>query len=116
MVRSRSEQLWNDIEGAGGIDAYIESQLRERGFLVERRDTEEMSRKELEVKGEGTPRVPRKLKYELRAAIHNASKGKGFKEGEHLRRLIGYAAFVFMVEPERDRKLFDALRELPAAE
>ena len=49
MARTRSnpEQLWRRIEAAGSIDAYIESQLRELGYLVERRETDGMSKSEL---------------------------------------------------------------------
>src|SRR5262249_55667368 len=36
----------------------------------------------LVVNGEGTPRVPRKLRRQLRAAIHNRSQGKPLPEGE----------------------------------
>src|SRR6266478_3776134 len=40
--------LWRAIQQAGSRDAYIEQQLRERGFLVERRETDAMSERELE--------------------------------------------------------------------
>src|SRR5262249_34847098 len=41
--------LWRNIQQAGGRQAYIEQQLRERGFLVERRETTEgMSDRELD--------------------------------------------------------------------
>ncbi len=39
--------LWRGIETAGGIDAYIDIQLKENGYLVERRATEHMSQREL---------------------------------------------------------------------
>src|SRR5579871_3689853 len=39
--------LWRNILQAGGIQAYIEAQLRERGFLVDRRETDKMSDREL---------------------------------------------------------------------
>ena len=41
------EALWRSIEQAGNVDAYIESQLRELGYLVERRETDGMSKREL---------------------------------------------------------------------
>ncbi|MEO1530339.1 MAG: hypothetical protein AAFX06_33540, partial [Planctomycetota bacterium] len=41
------ETICRGIEQAGSMDAYIDAQLRERGFLVERRDTDNMSRREL---------------------------------------------------------------------
>src|SRR5205807_6366006 len=40
--------LWRAIQQAGSPQAYIEAQLRERGFLVERRETDKMSERELE--------------------------------------------------------------------
>ena len=39
--------LWQAISQAGGIDAYIQSQLQTRGFLVKRRETDGMSKTEL---------------------------------------------------------------------
>jgi RNA-directed DNA polymerase len=41
------ESLWRSIEQAGNINSYIESQLRELGYLVERRDTDGMSKRKL---------------------------------------------------------------------
>jgi hypothetical protein len=40
--------LWRNITQAGGIQEYIQAQLRERGFLVERRETDGLSAHELE--------------------------------------------------------------------
>lgn len=49
MARQRNdlETIFRGIEQAGSIDAYIDSQLREHGFLVERRPTDNMSKREL---------------------------------------------------------------------
>jgi len=63
----------------------------------------------LVVNAAGTPRVPRPLKRQLRAAIHNLEQGKPLPEGESLARLAGFAAFVHMAEPELGRRLLDAL-------
>ncbi len=41
-------RLWRDIVNAGGINAYVEAQLKDRGYLVERRDTDGMSKRELD--------------------------------------------------------------------
>ncbi len=38
--------LWRQIVQAGGVRAYVDAQLRERGFLVERRDADTMSDRE----------------------------------------------------------------------
>ena len=42
MARQRTnlDTLWRQIEQAGSIDAYVDGQLREHGFLVERRATD----------------------------------------------------------------------------
>ena len=40
--------LWRQIVQAGGVRAYVDGQLRERGFLVERRDADKMSDREKE--------------------------------------------------------------------
>ena len=49
MARKRTDYaaLWRSIETAGSIDSYIESQLREHGYFVERRETDGMSKREL---------------------------------------------------------------------
>ena len=51
MARPRQTDpitLWRAIEQAGGIQAYVDAQLVERGFLVERREADEMSDRELD--------------------------------------------------------------------
>ena len=40
--------LWRAIEQAGGVQAYVNAQLTERGFLVQRRETDQMSDRERE--------------------------------------------------------------------
>jgi RNA-directed DNA polymerase len=40
--------LWRAIEQAGGVQAYVNAQLTERGFLVQRRETDKMSDREAE--------------------------------------------------------------------
>src|ERR1043166_1313616 len=40
--------LWRNIIQAGGVQAFIDQELRERGYLVERRETDGMSERELE--------------------------------------------------------------------
>jgi hypothetical protein len=59
----------------------------------------------LVVNGEGSPRVPRKLRRQLRAAAHNMQKGKPLPEGESPARLMGLAAFVHMTDTALGRKL-----------
>ena len=49
MARQRTDidAIWRGIEQAGSVDAYIDQQLREHGFLIERRATDDMSQREL---------------------------------------------------------------------
>jgi hypothetical protein len=63
----------------------------------------------LVVNGEGGPRVPRKLKRQLRAAAHNLQKGKPLKEGDTPVRLAGYAAYVYMSDPRLGTRLLEAV-------
>lgn len=67
----------------------------------------------LVVNGDGPPRAPRKLRRQLRAAIHNLKNGKPLMEGETVARLSGFAAYVYMTDPKLGKKLLDALT--PAA-
>jgi retron-type reverse transcriptase len=67
----------------------------------------------LVVNGAGAPRVPRTLKRQIRAAVHNLSRGRPLKEGETAARVAGYAAYVFMTDPKLGAKL---LRQLEAVE
>lgn len=41
------QALWQAVTAAGGVDAYIQSQLQSRGFAVQRRETDGMSKAEL---------------------------------------------------------------------
>jgi len=59
----------------------------------------------LVVNGDGTPRVSRALRRQLRSATHKLKTGKPLQEGETLARLTGYAAFVYMTNPELGKKL-----------
>jgi hypothetical protein len=63
----------------------------------------------LVVNGSGPPRVPRRLRRQLRAAAHNLRQGKPLKEGETPARLAGYAAYVYMTDPALGGKLLAAL-------
>lgn len=64
----------------------------------------------LVVNGEGEPRVPRKLKRQIRAAVHNLKHGKALPEGETEERIRGYIAYISMTDAELGAKL---LSELP---
>lgn len=69
----------------------------------------------LVVNGQGEPRVPRKLKRQLRAAIHNLKHGGGLQEGETPARLRGYAAYVYMTDPQLGKKLLEDLEQVMAS-
>lgn len=71
----------------------------------------------LVVNGDGPPRVPRALRRQLRAAIHNLALGKSADGADSPAALAGYAAYVHMTDPALGRKLLDALAAAtPAAE
>jgi hypothetical protein len=65
----------------------------------------------LVVNGDAPPRAPRKMRRELRAAIHNLKKGKPLKEGESVARLTGFAAYVYMTNPALGKKMLGELSE-----
>ncbi len=52
------------------------------------------------VNGEGIPRVPRQIKRQLRAAIHNLESGGSLRADETLETLTGFAAWIASAEPE----------------
>lgn len=64
----------------------------------------------LVVNGDGKPRVPRVLRRQIRAAIHNHQNGEPLPEGESIARLEGYAAYIFMTDPVLGTKYLEALR------
>ena len=53
------------------------------------------------------------LKRQIRAAIHNLSKGKPLHAGETPATIAGYAAYVYMTDPVLGAKL---LKQLAAIE
>ncbi len=67
----------------------------------------------LVVNGAAPPRVPRRLRRQLRAAAHNLRRGKPLKEGETRARLEGYAAYVYMTDPDLGAKLLATLNGAP---
>jgi hypothetical protein len=69
----------------------------------------------LVVNGKGGPRVPREIKREIRAALHNLQKGKPLREGETLSRLAGMIAFITMTDRTLGQKLRAELDKVQAA-
>jgi hypothetical protein len=61
------------------------------------------------VNGSGPPRVPRKLRRQIRAAVHNLSKGKPLREDETRSTIEGYIAYIAMTDPALAEKLSDQL-------
>jgi RNA-directed DNA polymerase len=65
----------------------------------------------LVVNGDGSPRVSRDVKRQIRAAVHNLKSGKPLKEGETLDTLAGYAAYIAMSEPELGHALLNQIAD-----
>lgn len=65
----------------------------------------------LVVNGDQPPRVPRKFRRELRAAIHNSRNGKPFQEGVSPSTLAGAAAYVYMTDPELGARFLEAIKQ-----
>ncbi len=68
----------------------------------------------LVVNGSAEPRVPRETRRMLRAAIHNVTHGKPLHDDESLHTLLGYAAFIYMADPEEGRRLIQSLAPIVA--
>ena len=64
----------------------------------------------LVVNGGHGPRVPRKLRRQLRAAAHNLARGKPLKPDESPARLAGYAAYVYATDAKLGAELLEAFR------
>ena len=62
-----------------------------------------------------SPRVERKIKRQLRAAIHNLKQGKELRQGETIDSLRGMAAFVSMTQRAIGRQLMDQINEAAAS-
>ena len=59
----------------------------------------------LVINGSAGPRVPRTMRREIRAVLHNLSQGKPLREGESLGRIAGYVAYIQMTDPALGAKL-----------
>ncbi|HZT79780.1 MAG TPA: reverse transcriptase family protein, partial [Gemmataceae bacterium] len=69
----------------------------------------------LVVNGTLPPRVPRKVRRQLRAAVHNLKNGKPPRDGETPAALEGYAAYVHMTDERLGMRLLEAVRQAGAA-
>jgi RNA-directed DNA polymerase len=63
----------------------------------------------LVVNGPQPPRVPRNLRRQIRAAIHNLKHGKPLHNGETPATLQRYAAYISMTDSQLGKKLLAAL-------
>ena len=75
--------LWRAIEQAGGVQAYVDAQLAERGFVVQRRETDKMSdrerdayKKSLKAEAEERRRLSREA-WKAHKATHIVHLGEG---------------------------------------
>jgi len=64
--------------------------------------------------GRPEARVPRKVRRQLRAALHNWAQGKRGDDG--LDRLAGLAAYVYMTDPDEGRTYLDQIAALRSKE
>jgi hypothetical protein len=86
MARPRQSDpitLWRAIEQAGGIQPYVNAQLNERGFLVQRRDADQLSdrereayKKQLKAEAEEKRRLRREA-WQAYKATHIVHLGEG---------------------------------------
>jgi RNA-directed DNA polymerase len=111
----------NDAEGEPNLKALMglaRRVVKSEGFEVNDEKTRihrsggRQSVTGLVINGNGDPRTPRKLRRQLRSAIHKLKTGKPLQEGETLARLCGYAAFVYMSQPELGKKMLGDLTGL----
>ena len=58
-------------------------------------------------------RVPRQMVRALRAAIHKREQGQ-LGKGETLSQLRGWAAYIYMTDPQKGQTFFDQLNALAA--
>ncbi len=92
--------------------------LREEGFILNNDKTRviRMGNQHtvtgMVVNGEGVPRVPRKIKRMLRAALHNLDSGQSLRDGETLDTLSGYAAWIASAEPELGQQYLEKIEAL----
>lgn len=63
----------------------------------------------LVVNGDGTPRVPRRIRRQVRTMVHKLKNGQPLREGETHESLLGYAAYIYMTDPELGSRLVEDL-------
>jgi len=109
---TRAKQKHQVARMLGAVHAIV----TEEGFTIHERKTHIMRQggqqkvTGLIVNGTGEPRVPRELKRQVRAAIHNLQSGKGLIEGDFPERIIGYASYIHMTDPKLGGAMLAALK------
>ena len=64
------------------------------------------------VNGDGTPRVPKKRRKLLRAALNNTKNGVTVDNAYTLEQLLGHSAFIYMTDLEFGQQLLDGFAQL----
>lgn len=100
----------------GDLLGTVTAIVKDEGFEI-RRDKTRVARKGarqkvtgLVVNGKGEPRVPRDKRRMLRAAVHNLESGRPLPEDESLHSLRGWAAYIYMTDPEEGARYLEALQ------
>lgn len=110
--------LRDDDPGVGAIMAATRHIVADEGFEINEAKTRVLragSRQAvtgLVVNGAAPPRVPRKVRRMLRAAAHNAKRGRELRPGESLDTLMGLAAFIYMTDQELGRSYLKEIGQL----
>ncbi len=92
--------------------------LKEEGFVLHSKKSKVIRQSAhqavtgLVVNGKENPRTPRHIKRMLRSAVHNLEQGKPLPQGESMARLLGFAAWVAMSEPQKGKEFLDRLQAL----
>jgi hypothetical protein len=106
-----------DVPHLGTLMGLVKRTVAEEGFQIHPEKTRiarngaQQKVTGLVVNGEGSPRVSRAVKRQVRAAVHNLKSGKPLKEGETLDSLAGYAAYIAMSEPELGQSLLNQIAD-----
>ena len=107
--------------GLGALIGLTKKTVADEGFIINPEKTRVVrsgSRQKVTglVVNDGlSPRVERKIKRQLRAAIHNLKQGKELRQGETIDSLRGMAAFVSMTQRAIGRQLMDQINEAAAS-
>ncbi len=100
----------------GKIVGLVKRIVSEEGFQINAaktrlaRATRRQTVTGLVVNDDQGPRVTRRLKRRIRAAVHNLVCGRELAAGDTPQKLAGYAAYIHMTDPVLGRKLLAALK------